>query len=239
MRRSHINIYNSRRHLAVTLLLVVLPFLFLLGFSRYANIAASQLFSDVGASLARLIIAYLISVVLAWILAISFYKGRRAKIALPVFDVLQSFPTFALLPLATLAFGRSNLTVIFFLVVTIIWPILFSILSSLKLIKHEWEEAVEISGIRGFGYVKYFLWPVSVPGLITGSIIGLGEGWEALVATEIIIQMQGGLGDFFNRHSMNGEITALGIAGLLILIFSMNKLLWLPLLESSHQRMEE
>ncbi|OGZ46170.1 MAG: hypothetical protein A3C84_04925 [Candidatus Ryanbacteria bacterium RIFCSPHIGHO2_02_FULL_48_12] len=239
MRRAHINIYNSRKHLAVTLLLVVLPFLFLLGFSRYAHIAAGQLFSDVGMSFVRLVVAYLISVVLAWILAILFYKGRRAKVALPVFDVLQSFPAFAMLPLATLVFGRSNTTVIFFLVITIIWPILFSILSSLKLIKHEWEEAVEISGMGGVDYLKYFLWPVSVPGLITGSIIGLGEGWEALVATEIIVRMHGGLGDFFNRYSTNAEITALGIAGLLILIFSMNKLFWLPLLESSHRRMEE
>lgn len=239
MRRSHIKIYKSKRHALITLGIVVLPFLFLLVFSQYANIAADTLFMNIGSSFMRLVTAYLISAVLAWALAVSFYRGQRAKFALPAFDVLQSFPTFAMLPLAVIALGRSNTTIIFFLVVTIMWPILFSIISSLKLIKHDWEEVVEMSGMRGVNYVRHFLWPVSVPGLITGSIIGLGEGWEALVATEIIIAMPGGLGDFFGRYSTNAEITALGIAGLLLLIFSMNHLLWLPLLNKSHERMED
>lgn len=233
------HIYQSRKQLAVTLLFVFLPFLFLLWFSRFAGIATEKLFSDVGTSFMRLLIAYAISAVLAWALAVSFYRGKRSVIALPLFDVLQSFPTFAILPLSTLILGKSNTTVIFFLIVTIVWPILFSIISSLKLIKHDWEEAAEISGIQGANYLRHFLWPISVPGLVTGSIIGLGEGWEALVATEIIMSMNTGLGSFFGAYTTNAEITALGVLGLLILIFSMNKLIWLPLLEASHKRMEE
>lgn len=93
--------------------------------------------------------------------------------------------------------------------------------------------------MRGVDYLRHFLWPISLPGLIMGSIIGLGEGWEALVATEIIIQTQTGLGHFFGNYTTNIEITTLGVLGLLILIFSINKLIWLPLLEASHKRMEE
>ena len=60
-----------------------------------------------------------------------------------------------------------------------------------------------------------------------------------MVATEIITRMQTGLGNFFSIYAANAEITALGILGLLIFIFSFNKLIWLPLLEISHKRMEE
>lgn len=239
MRRSRLSVYQSQKHLVITLFVVALPFLFLLWFSQFSGIAISQLFSDIGISLTRLIIAYVFSAIIAWILAVLFYRGRRAAVALPFFDVLQSFPTFAIVPLAVLTFGKTNATIIFFLVITIIWPILFSIISSLKLIKHDWEEAAEISGLRGIDYVRHFLWPISIPGLITGSIIGLGEGWEALVATEIIMGIQMGLGNFFGTNASHGEITALGVLGLLIIIFSINKLLWLPLLEASHHRMEE
>lgn len=239
MRRSRISVYQSRKHLVITLFVVALPFLFLLWFSQFSGIATSRLFSDIGISLTRLIIAYVISAGIAWVLAVSFYHGRRAVIALPFFDILQSFPTFAVVPLAVLTFGKTNATIIFFLVITIIWPILFSIISSLKLIKHDWEEAAEISGLRGINYVRHFLWPISVPGLITGSIIGLGEGWEALVATELIMGIQMGLGNFFDANASHGETIALGVLGLLIIIFSINKLLWLPLLEASHHRMEE
>lgn len=241
MARPHkkVKIYHSRIHLAVTIFFIVMPFLFFLLFSNLTNIATGKLFSDIFISVVRLTAAYIIAALLGWLFAISFYKGKRSVIALPAFDVLQSFPTFAALPLATYFLGASSSTVILFLVLTIIWPIFFSILSSLKLLQKDWEEAVEISGISGWNYIRRFLWPASIPGLITGSIIGLGEGWEAIVATEIIVGMKSGLGNFFDGYSQNATITAFGILGLLLLIFSINKLIWLPLLEFSHKRMEE
>jgi len=232
-------IYVSKLHLVVTIFVIIVPFLFLLIFSIIANLSTGSLFRDVLISAARIIIAYLIAAVLAWLSAVAFYRGRRAVIALPVYDVLQSFPTFAALPLAVHFWGQNNFTVIFFLVITIIWPIFFSTLSSLKLIKRDWQEAAEISGLHGFNYLRQFLLPVSIPGLITGSIIGIGEGWEALVATEIIIGMKTGLGNFFQSHVTSGAITTFGILGFLLLIFMINKLVWIPLLDRSHRTMEE
>lgn len=232
-------IYESRMHMVITLLVIIIPFLFLLLFARFTQIAATKLFYDVAVSVGRLLLAYLLAAVIGWLCAVAFYRGRGALIALPIFDVLQSFPTFAALPLVTYLYGTSNTTVIFFLVLTVIWPIFFSIISSLKLIRRDWEEAAEVAGLRGTDYLRYFLWPVSVPGLITGSIIGLGEGWEAMVATEIIVDLKPGLGDFFQKFSHNTAVTSFGILGFLILIFSINKLVWIPLLEWSHRTMGE
>lgn len=239
MRKKKVKIYQTRWHLIATLGFLVIPFLFLTLFSQFFHIGAVSLFRNIVVSFSRLTAAYVIAVLLAWIWAVFFYKGRRAAIALPIFDVLQSFPTFAALPLATLLLRPSDFTVILFLVVTIIWPIFFSVVSSLKLVKHEWEEAVEISRIRGFDYLRTFLLPISIPALVTGSIIGLGEGWEALVVTEIVVHVKDGLGNFFQVVATNPSVTAFGILGLLLLIFSINKLVWLPLLEWSHGLMEE
>lgn len=233
------SIYNSWRHVGATVLFLLIPFLFLLGFARFAEIAVSVLFADVSLSFLRLTISYVIAAVFAWIFAVSFYRGARATVALPFFDVLQSFPTFAALPIAVYLWGSSDVTVIFFLVLTIIWPIFFTLISSLKLIRKDWQEAVQISGLSGVGYFRKFLWPLTKPALITGSIIGLGEGWEALVATEIIAKTPVGLGRFFENYSQDPSLTAFGILGLLVLIFCINKLLWLPLLETSHALMEE
>jgi ABC-type anion transport system duplicated permease subunit len=69
--------------------------------------------------------------------------------------------------------------------------------------------------------------------------VGLGEGWEALVATEIIVQSQTGLGSFFQSFAENPRVTAFGILGFLILIFSLNKLIWIPLLDWGHKKLEE
>lgn len=237
--RSPMKIYRSRLQLAITLFFIVAPFLFLLIFSELTEVATNVLFDDLFVSFLRLLTAYSIAVVLAWILAISFFHGKRSLVALPMFDVLQSFPTFATLPLAVYFWGASNFTVIFFLILTVIWPMLFSIISSLRLIKQDWQEAVEISGISGMTYLKKFIFPISVPGLITGSLIGLGEGWEALIATEIVVQEKMGLGNFFQTYSTNPKITFFGILGFLILIFSINKLIWTPLLDWSHGKMED
>ncbi len=223
----------------MTLAFLIAPFLFFLIFSRFINLPATTLFSDIFSSLYRMVIAYIISAILGWGFAVFFFKGKRSIIALPLFDVLQSFPTFAALPLTVYFLGASSLTIILFLIVTIIWPIFFSVISSLKLIQKDWEEVVEIEGLNNWQYLTLFLWPISIPGLITGTIIGLGDAWEAMIATEIIVGIKSSLGNFFDSYSKNPTITAFGILGFLILIFSINKLLWLPLLDWSHRKMEE
>ncbi len=239
VQRHRMKIYHSRAHLIVTFLIMVAPFLFLLFFAQTEELAISSLLHDVFVSIGRLVIAYLIAVSLAWLFAMFFHKGLLSHVMLPIFDILQSFPEFAILPFAVHYWGETNFTVIFFLVLTVIWPILFSTLSSLKLAHHDWEEAIQIYNVSGWNYFHKYVWPLSIPGLVTGSIIGLGEGWGALVATEIIVHLPGGLGQFFQTHSQNTAITFLGILALLIIVFSINKLIWTPLLDASHKLMEE
>lgn len=232
-------IYGSRLHIVATVSFVLIPFLFLLLFSSFTHVASGRLLHDISISTWRLLVAYIIAAVLGWVFAVSFYQGKKATIALPAFDVLQSFPTFAALPLAVFFWGHTSSVVILFLIVTVIWPIFFSIISSLKLIKRDWQEVAEISGLSGYNYLRFFLLPVTIPGLVTGSIIGLGEGWEALIATEIITGVESGLGKFFETFSHNIPVTVFGILGFLIFIFSINKIVWLPLLELSHRKMED
>lgn len=237
--RHQLRLYASWRHLLAIFIVLTAPFLFLVFFSKFAHITLNVLFTDIAVSVFRLFIAYILAAVLAWVAAVVFSRGEIAKIALPAFDVLQSFPTFAALPLGVTFFGAGNFTVIFFLVIAVIWPIFFSVVSSFKLIRAEWAEAVKIYNLGGWQYFRKFLLPLSVPGLVVGSVIGLGNGWEALVATEIIVGVKTGLGNFFQSFAANPEITALGITGLLLIIFSINKLLWTPLLDKSHRMFKE
>ena len=58
-------------------------------------------------------------------------------------------------------------------------------------------------------------------------------------STEIIVKSHIGLGAFFNSYTHDTTITALGIFGFLMIIFIINKLLWLPLLERSHKMLGE
>ena len=234
-----VGIHFRRWHSVLVLVILAVLFGFFYYLSRVSEQDPSVILSDVVSSLARMVIGYVISAILGFFLAVLLYKNRSSTLLLPLFDVAQSFPTFAALPIAVMFWGPNEFTVIFFLVFTMVWPIFFTIISSLKLVHQEWEEAMQISGIRGMRYIWKFLVPVSVPALITGSIIALGDAWEALIATEIIVGIKSGFGPFFKAFSTNPRVTTFGIVGLLIIVFAINKLVWLPLLESSHASHEE
>ncbi len=232
-------IKRTKGHLLAISGMIFLPLVFLLLFSYVAQIGLPSLFENLGFSLFRIFSACIMAMIIGWLCAVFFYKGRRGDVALPIFDLLQSFPTSAALPIAVMYLGSGGLVVVFFLVLEIIWPIFFSIVSSMRLIRRDWNEAMQISRIKGIDYLRLFLIPVSLPGLITGTIIGLGDAWESLVATEIIIHVKYGLGTFFNMFSTNPQATLLGILALLAIIFTINKSIWLPLLAWSHEKMEE
>lgn len=238
--RRYLKIYKKKIHAVWTFLIVLLPFVFVLLFTSLSYSEKLSFMYDLGASSVRLLIAYVVSLVLAIGLGITLSRGKIGTVSLPVFDVLQSFPTFAMLPLAVHVFGPSNLTVVFFLVVTVVWPMLFAIISSQKLIKTAWEEAATIYGATGIKRFTHFALPVAAPGIITGSIVGLGEGWEAVVGAEIIVGLKShGLGGFFEGGGTQGHVVFFGVMALLLFIFVLNHLLWLPLLEKSHKMLTE
>lgn len=241
MRYSHsLKIYKNRWHLFITFGVVILPFIFILVFSRITGVETTQVFVDIGASLFRVLIAYFVSVVLAILLAVFLGQGKFGDFFLPVFDVLQSFPSFALLPLLTVWFGIGSTAAILFLVATMLWPILFSTLSAIRMARDDLEEAAFIFGAKGIKKILYFTVPIAFPGLIIGSVVGIGEGWEAIVGAEII-GITPGIGGFLNSASSSGNLKVLsfGIIALLLFLFSLNKIIWLPLLKRSHDYSHE
>jgi ABC-type nitrate/sulfonate/bicarbonate transport system permease component len=207
----------------------------ILGFSRVAHISLGALSTDLGVSLVRITAAYLIAAALGWLAALLLTHGKLGDILLPVFDLLQSLPAFAILPLAIIYFGHTTFVVIIFLVIEIIWPIIFTVVSAVKHADRDIEGAVAMSRIKRADYWHYYLIPLTLPAFITGSVIGLGEGWEALIATEIIVATPNGVGAFFTAVAQYPLLTTFGILVVLSVVFAINKLIWLPLLNWSHR----
>ncbi len=232
-------IYRSWWHVVATLVLIAAPFVALAYLAHLTHMEIGRIFTDLTASFWRIALAYVISAILGWLLAVLLARGRVSTVALPVFDVLQSIPTFAALPLAVAVWGPNNLTIVIFLILAIIWPLFFTIVSSMRLLRRDWEEAVHMARLTRWQRFTHFLVPVTLPGVVTGSIIGLGDGWEALIATEIIVRIRPGMGSFFSSVAHNAQLTILGIFGFLLFIFAINKLVWLPLLERSHRMLED
>ncbi len=235
----HFSLNREKRHLIAAFAIILLPLAGLFVFSIVSGIELSTVLYDLGVSTVRLFIAFVISMILAWGLVVWLVRGKTSAPTLAAFDVLQSVPSFALLPVAVHIWGPGTYTIIFFLIITVIWPIIFSIVSALKQVDKSRAEAVIFSRIRGWDYVRYYLLPLTAPGIVTGAIIGLGEGWEALIGTEIILNTPHGLGAFFQSFSNSSSMTLFGVLVLLSIVYTINKFVWLPLLERSHELVEE
>lgn len=188
-----------------------------------------------GTSLVRVSVAYVFALLIA--LSLGFLVvgfGWGEKILLPILDVLQSFPSFALLPLLLIYFGRGLISLSIVLILEMIWPILFAIITLYKGLRSDILEAAQIFGARGAKKWTAVIIPAIMPAIVTGSIVAWGEAWEAIVGAEIIVN-NGGLGNFFsqlNPESQQG-LTLVAITGFLLMLFVINKLLWLPLLETA------
>lgn len=236
MRYSHkVFIYRRKSQLLITLALSILIIASVLVFVHLFNISLKLLLVDLLASSLRVAVAYLISLVISVLMAIAITRNIYLEdFFLPILDVLQSFPSFAILPIALLWFGASDLTAILFLVITILWPVLFSVVAGIKNIRGDVGEAAVVFGARGLKKIWHFLLPAVFPAIITGSIIGWGEAWEAIVGAEII-GISRGIGAFLDDASKNGQgrVLIVGIVVLLFFIFFLNKLIWLPLLKRS------
>ena len=188
----------------------------------------------------RLAFAYGIALLLGVGIALLVGWSPFADFLFPLFDILQNLPSFALIPLFIYFLGFTNQMIIFFAVSSIIWPILFAVLTAIKGAHKDLSDAATIFGARGLKRIPYYLAPLSYPAILTGSIVGIAIGWEAIIGAEIIANIAG-FGDFIKSASATG-ITQASIAGtlaILVIVFVINRLVWAPLLAESSKRYAE
>jgi NitT/TauT family transport system permease protein len=235
--RKHHILKNRRRSGIISWAWFLLAIAILSTLINFSNLDSTTLLEGFLVSLARTTIAYVISAVIAVLLALLITSHRTIEdIFLPVLDVLQSFPSFALFPvLVTVLASSPESVIVTVLSLSMIWPILFSIIGGIKNRREDWEEAATIFGATGSKRLIHFTIPELLPSIITGSIVGWGEGWEFIIGAELLVKTGSGIGTYLGLLGGQQEnaTLAFGIVVLLILHFVINKLIWLPLLSKA------
>lgn len=236
-----LRIIRRRKHTIKTSL-ILSGFIFLLViFLGFTFLDAQKFFVGFLESLIRVVIAYIASLIFSTILALIVTSSSKVEeLFLPILDVLQSFPSFALYPLLIVWFGKSAIVTILILFVEMIWPILFTILAAKKQLREDVLDAAKIFGGRGFKFLRYILLPSLFPALVTGSIIAWGEAWETIIAAEIIVDIPG-IGSYLAGTGASGatQLLLIGIVLLLALLYLLNKYIWIPLLNLSTRYQNE
>ncbi len=203
------------------------------------------LLAALGATLLRLLIAYVLSLAVGIPLALLAERSRHVEnFLLPIYDVLESIPVLAFFPVIILFFVRSGFlegAAIFMLFFTMIWNIVFSVIGGLKVIPKEVKSVGFVFGFSRWDRFTKITLPALFPSIVTGSILALAAGWNiAIVAEALHVYAPNaaqahdlfGIGSTLVSAASGGDNSELlmAIAVLVIVIAGINLALWQPLL---------
>jgi NitT/TauT family transport system permease protein len=216
---------------------------------------ASEIPIAVLSSLGRLALAY--GAALAWTIPVAawiVHNQRASRFVTPILEVVASIPATALFPVilafSVLVVGAFGLEAEFAAFVIALfamqWYLLFNIIAGMRSIPGDMREAAKVFGLRGWAAWKRLLLPAIIPSLLTGSITAWGAGWNALIVAEYIsysgtvYHVGAGIGYLiaFATYSGTdqGRLLLLSVLALIIVVITMNKLLWRPIIKRASLR---
>ena len=140
----------------------------------------------------------------------------------PIIEILRPIPPIAWIPLSILWFGVGNTQNQFIIFLGIFFPILLNTIDAVKNVEPNIIRAARCLGANHWSVITRVILRAALPQIVTGIRIGLGVGWMALVAAELV-GANSGLGFLINDARtvlrtdfiLDGMI-AIGLIGLII-----------------------
>ena len=175
------------------------------------------LWDHIGASLMRVGIGFGIAVLLAVPLGLWMGWMRGAYITLnPLFQMLRPISPIAWIPLAILWFGVGDLSPIFLIFLSSVFPMIVQTVSGVHTIERRYLWAAANFGVSRTTLFRRVVIPAVLPQVIVGMRIGLGVAWLVVVAAEMIA-LRSGLGYMIMDSRNAGNRYDLVIAGMIII----------------------
>jgi taurine transport system permease protein len=133
----------------------------------------------------------------------------------PLLLFFQAVGDIAWLPILIIWFGFSLTSVTFVIVYTVIFPLMVSIVAGVDSIPADMVRAARALGAGRRQILLEVVLPGSLPAVATGIRTGLGYGWRALIAAEIIVGTSG-IGFMMFDARRAGQVTEVFV-GMIIL----------------------
>nr|WP_245398407.1 ABC transporter permease [Pelomicrobium methylotrophicum] len=172
-------------------------------------------------SMRVLLTGYALGVFLAAILAILAVSTRIGNDFLETMtSMLNPLPAIALLPLALIWFGLGNVSIVFVLIHSVLWPVALNTQSGFMAVSTTLRMVGHNAGLRGIRYVAKILIPAAFGSILTGLKIGWAFSWRTLIAAELVFGVSsgsGGVGWFIYLNKNELEIANV-FAGLFTVI---------------------
>ena len=118
-------------------------------------------------------------------------SGRAHAVFWPVLLFFQAIGDIAWLPILLIWFGFGLTTMTFVIVYTVLFPVVLNVVLGVRSIPTDMHRAAQSLGASRARILWEVVLPGALPNLITGLRNGLGYGWRALIAAEIIVGTSG------------------------------------------------
>ena len=188
------------------------------------HLQSGVLLADIAFTLYRLLTGFLIGALAGIILGALMARLRLVeRFFQPLVSVLNPIPSLAWIPLFVLWFGLGETATIALVAFATVIPVTMNVWSGGRAVNDVWLRAAESMECRGSRLFFKVILPASVPFIVSGLRGGMGRGWRAVVAGEMIAATSHGLGwvifnsiAFLNTDVMLSAILFIGLIGLVM-----------------------
>jgi len=174
----------------------------------WEHIAASLFRVGVGFGLAVLV-AVPLGLWMGWV-------GGAYRTLNPIFQMLRPISPIAWIPLAILWFGMDDISPIFLIFISSVFPMIVQTTSGVHTIERRYLRAAANFGVSRTVLFRQVVIPAVLPEIIIGMRIGIGVAWLVVVAAEMIA-LRSGLGYLIMDSRNAGNRYDLVIASMIII----------------------
>jgi ABC-type nitrate/sulfonate/bicarbonate transport system permease component len=175
-------------------------------------------------SLLRLLSGVFLAVTIGTLLGVALGMSRPMRLVFqPIISILMPVPTLAWTPVLLLIIGIDNRTTILVVFLAAVFEMIYIVASGIEMmnVKMLWVA-------QSMGASKWqIFWRVIIPGilpyLITGTRLGTGYAWRALIAAEMLAASTYGLGfmiydasEYMNMDVIYGGVVLIAVLGYLL-----------------------
>ncbi|MBC7620240.1 MAG: ABC transporter permease [Candidatus Saccharibacteria bacterium] len=176
-----------------------------------------SLWEHIGASLFRVGMGFGLAVLVAVPLGLWMgWVGGAYRTFNPIFQMLRPISPIAWIPLAILWFGVGDVSPIFLIFISSVFPMIVQTTSGVHTIERRYLRAAANFGVSRVVLFRRVVIPAVLPEIIVGMRIGVGVAWLVVVAAEMIA-LRSGLGYLIMDSRNAGNRYDLVIASMIII----------------------
>lgn len=177
---------------------------------------SGELITHLGASAVRLVGGFAIACCTGIPCGLALgYSDTLRRHLLPILDLLRSFPSITLVPIAIVWFGIGDVAKAFLVAYACFWPMLLNTMTGVQEISPVLLRAARVMEVDGFSLFRKIVVPSALPSILTGVRISLAISVIVLIVSEMVAATSG-IG-FLILDAERNYLTGKMFAGVLVM----------------------